>query len=288
MKKNTTLFFKQKSYMLAAVLMLMAIFGMTGVYVSEEKAEKEQMALEEQQKQEKLVQEEQQNQLAEAQENQENVLVADNNSVMQNSDFLDDPELVSGNLSETEVEAQKEAAGAETEEIVEETIEESVEGAEEEKQSEATQETSSTQVQKELHFDAANEMSWPLQGNVIMNYSMEQTTYFATLDQYKYNPALIIQGNVNDKVLSIADGKVTQIETSEETGCTVTVDLGDGYSAIYGQLKEVPFAVEDYVKAGDIIGYVSEPTKYYSVEGANLYFQMTKDGASIDPMGFLQ
>lgn len=295
MRKNTktTSFFKQKSYMLASVLMLMAVFGMTGVYLSEERAEKkqqEQLVLEEQQQQEQLALEEQQEKLAKAQETEEDIFMADNSTLVQNDDFLDDPAVVSGNQEEVEVEPEKEAASAENEEDAEEDAEEVKETLEETKegQEEEIQETASAQVQKELHFDALNEMGWPLQGNVLMNYSMEQTVYFATLDQYKYNPALIIQGNVNDKVLSVADGRITQIETSEETGCTVTVELGDGYSAIYGQLKEVPFEIEDYVKAGDTIGYISEPTKYYSVEGANLYFQMTKDGASVDPMEFLQ
>ena len=31
-------------------------------------------------------------------------------------------------------------------------------------------------------------MIWPVSGTVLMNYSMDKTVYFATLDQYKYNP----------------------------------------------------------------------------------------------------
>lgn len=55
------------------------------------------------------------------------------------------------------------------------------------------------------------------------------------------------------------------------------MDLGNGYEAIYGQLKEVPVKTGDYVEAKTILGYLSEPTKYYSVEGCNLYFEMRKD-----------
>lgn len=117
---------------------------------------------------------------------------------------------------------------------------------------------------------------------------MDSTVYFATLDQYKYNPAVIIQGAINDKVYSVAKGKVTSIENDEVTGCTMTVDLGDGYTAIYGQLKEANFVVGDYVEAGHVLGYVAEPTKYFSVEGSNLYFAMEKDGSPIDPMEFLE
>lgn len=60
------------------------------------------------------------------------------------------------------------------------------------------------------------------------------------------------------------------------TGCTVTVDLGDGYEAVYGQLKELNFAKGDYVEAGHVLGYVGEPTKYFTVEGSNLYLNLIK------------
>ena len=139
-----------------------------------------------------------------------------------------------------------------------------------------------------LHFDPEDGMLWPMEGNVILNYSMDSTIYFATLDQYKYNPAVIIAGEVNNKVYSVAKGKVIGLSNNEETGCTMTVDLGDGYRAIYGQLKEPNFAVGDYVESGHVLGYVAEPTKYYSVEGSNLYFALQKDGQPVDPVAFFQ
>ena len=139
-----------------------------------------------------------------------------------------------------------------------------------------------------LHFDADTGLMWPMEGNVILDYSMDSTVYFATLDQYKYNPAVIIAGDVNSKVYAVARGKVTGIDNNEETGCTVTVDLGDGYEAVYGQLKELNFSVGDYVEAGHVIGYVSEPTKYYSVEGSNLYFELKKDGQPVDPVTYFE
>ena len=45
---------------------------------------------------------------------------------------------------------------------------------------------------------------WPMEGNVILDYSMDSTVYFATLDQYKYNPAVIIAGDVNSKVYALS------------------------------------------------------------------------------------
>ena len=116
---------------------------------------------------------------------------------------------------------------------------------------------------------------------------MDKTVYFKTLDQYKYNPALVISGAVGDQVLSVAKGLVKSIDVTAQTGTTVTVDLGNGFEAIYGQLKEVPVKVGDYVETKTVLGYLSEPTKYYSAEGCNLYFEMRKNGEPINPLEYL-
>lgn len=140
-----------------------------------------------------------------------------------------------------------------------------------------------TITEETLYFDKNGDFMWPIEGTVLLDYSMDSTIYFPTLEQYKCNPAMVFAADVNSKVYFVARGKITNIETNEETGCTVTQDLGDGYTAIYGQLKELNFAVGDMVEAGQVVGYVSEPTKYYSVEGSNVYFQLLKDGVPVDP-----
>lgn len=145
-----------------------------------------------------------------------------------------------------------------------------------------------TTAAKSLHFSPKKDLAWPMEGDVILNYSMDQTVYFATLEQYKYNPAVIISGKVNDAVRAAATGKITQIQTNEETGLTVTMDLGDGYTAVYGQLKEVLYNEGAVVEAGNTIGYIAEPTKYYSVEGSNLYFELLKGKEPVNPMKYLE
>lgn len=140
-----------------------------------------------------------------------------------------------------------------------------------------------TITQEALHFNPENGVVWPIEGTVLLDYSMDKTIFFPTLQQYQYNPAMVISGKVNDKVYFVAKGKITDIKTNEETGCTVTQDIGDGYTAIYGQLKELNFEVGDMVESGQVVGYVGEPTKYYSLEGSNVYFQVLKDGVPVDP-----
>lgn len=140
-----------------------------------------------------------------------------------------------------------------------------------------------------LSFSADTDMLlWPIAGNIILDYSMDKSVYFSTLNQYKYNPAVIIQGSENDSVMCAAQGRVETIETLDETGMTVTMDIGDGYELIYGQLKELTVKEGDYLKAGETLGYVSQPTKYFANEGCNLYFAVRKDGENIDPMTLLK
>lgn len=143
-------------------------------------------------------------------------------------------------------------------------------------------------VSNSVSFSTDEKMMWPVSGNVLLNYSMDSTIYFATLNQYKYNPALVIQGDVNTKVLSASDAIIEDIYTDTETGITIKADLGNGYKALYGQLKETTVNIGDKVDKGAILGYISEPTKYYSIEGSNLYFEITKDSVPVNPLSFLE
>lgn len=137
-------------------------------------------------------------------------------------------------------------------------------------------------------FSEDSTLMWPASGAVIMGYSMDQTVFFQTLEQYQYNPAMIIGGEVGEAIGASAAGIVTNIEDTAQTGTTVTLDMGNGYTAVYGQLTEVPLAIGDYVNAGETVGILNEPTRYYSVEGPNLYFQILKDGTPVDPMEFME
>ena len=133
----------------------------------------------------------------------------------------------------------------------------------------------------------AEELQWPVEGNVLMNYSMDQSIYFATLDQYKYNPAMIIGAKAGDAVTAAAAGDIVEIREDAQTGLTVVMDIGDDYKLTYGQLADLNFKEGAHLEAGDVIGAVAEPTKYYSLEGTNLYFQLTKDGDPTDPTEYL-
>lgn len=161
--------------------------------------------------------------------------------------------------------------------------------AESDAMTEDTQEVlSGSVISPTVQFTEDSSLSWPAAGSILMDYSMDGTVYFQTLNEYKYNPALIISSQTGNPVVAAAKGIVESIDVNEETGTTLTMNIGDNYELIYGQLKEVAVAQGDVVEQGELLGYVSEPTKYYCEEGSNLYFAMKKDGQVTDPCLYLE
>lgn len=149
---------------------------------------------------------------------------------------------------------------------------------------EASSEAVAAQVQPELTFSEADSLVMPLVGNVLINYSADKSVYFPTLQQYKCNPALIVAANVGESVKAAANGMVSKIYNDPMTGQTVVMSLGNGYELTYGQLQEVTVSEGTYVAEGEIFAQIGEPTRYYAVEGSNLYMKLTKDGVPINPV----
>lgn len=257
-ERRRVLIHRQKSYLTAGVVTLVAVVAMMGAYQYEKHAAK--------------------------QEQQEQVALA------QQSDTAETPDTADADDTQETMVTQKPdqqtentvSSQADTSSLAQtDTVQGSTDTT-------AVYQQAQTKEEPVLHFAATDTIGWPLEGDVILNYSMDHSVYFATLDQYKYNPALIIAGAVNDRVVAASDGQVIGVDTTAETGQTVTIGLGDSYQAIYGQLKELEVSAGDYVSQGDTIGYLAEPTKYYSVEGANLYFAMTKEGKPVNPMDYIR
>lgn len=253
---------KRYQYVVAATCLLLSAMGFVGIYTTNQAKENEES--------EKIVldsdteyNQSEDNQIAEIEEkpDAENQISKDDKASTDNE-----------NLTNSDVSVENESP---------ENLDSRDEASEDDVLEEET--PVGTITQEALHFNPENGVVWPIEGSVLLDYSMDSTIFFPTLQQYQYNPAMVLSGAVNDKVYFVAKGKITNIETNEVTGCTVTQDIGDGYTAIYGQLKELNFEVGDMVESGQVVGYVSEPTKYYSVEGSNVYFQLLKNGVPVDP-----
>lgn len=139
-----------------------------------------------------------------------------------------------------------------------------------------------------LHFNQEKGLLWPVIGDVILNYSMDQGVYFKTLGQYKCNPAILIHAKKNSPVYAAADGIVEKIEKNDETGLTITCSVGDDFQVIYGQLKDVAVKEGDQVTEGQTLAKLAKPSNSYVLEENHLFFEVLEDGSPVDPMLLLR
>ena len=151
---------------------------------------------------------------------------------------------------------------------------------------EATEETqvSSPQlIAEQLTFDKSMGLLWPIQGEIVIPYSPNHGVFHFTLEQFSTSDAVVLSSSVGTEVKASAKGVVTAIEENDRTGTTVTLAIGNNTSLVYGQLALDGLQEGDIIEAGECIGTVAEPTRYYVVEGPNLYFQVLEGEESLDP-----
>ena len=131
-------------------------------------------------------------------------------------------------------------------------------------------------------------LSWPVEGEVILPFSMDRSVYFKTLAQYQYHPAMLIGAQEGPEVFAAAKGTVIEVSKSNEYGHYVVMDLGDGYEITYGQLFDISTEVGETLEAGDRIASIGYPTRSYLEEGDHLYLKLTKDGTAVNPEIYLK
>ena len=139
-------------------------------------------------------------------------------------------------------------------------------------------------MSESVTYNGTSKLTWPIKGNIILPYSVNSTIYFESLDQYRINKGILIEAKEGDEVKAVRKAKVREIKKSAEYGQTVLMDLGNEYTATCGQLKEITAVPGEYLEAGQVFGYVAEPTKYYSVEGVNVFFELKHQEKAIDPL----
>lgn len=124
----------------------------------------------------------------------------------------------------------------------------------------------------------------PIEGNIVMDYSIDSAIYDVTLDQYRTNDSISIAANIGDEVKASADGVVESVYNDDEKGETVVINHNNGWKTTYSQLNSDVAVLEgDSVKEGQVIGSVSKPTKYGVGLGSHINFSVLKDEQTVDP-----
>ncbi|MDR1209358.1 MAG: M23 family metallopeptidase [Clostridiales bacterium] len=133
-------------------------------------------------------------------------------------------------------------------------------------------------------FDPDQKMTWPVIGEIVMPFSTDALVFDKTLEQYRTNDNVAISAASGSPAVAASAGRVTDVSSTRESGGTVTIDHGNGWSTTYSQLADdIAVGLDDVVEAGQVLGYVGEPSIYSVMLGSHLDFEVTKDSVPVDP-----
>lgn len=128
----------------------------------------------------------------------------------------------------------------------------------------------------------------PLEGPILLKYSMGSLVYSKTLDQYMTHPGIDIAADISTEVKAIADGTVTKVYNDDRYGVTVCITHSDGLMSKYSNLSEHGLIeTGDEVKQGQIIGNVGDTALFESLDEAHLHFEMIMDDNCADPGDYI-
>lgn len=141
-----------------------------------------------------------------------------------------------------------------------------------------------TPAKQEEEKPAKPVFAYPVEGEILLPYSMDHAIYDPTLDQYRTNASISLSAEEGTAVKAAADGVVKKVKEDTETGMTVVIEHGENWLTTYGQLDETVKVKEgETVKQGQTIGSVAAPTKYGMALGSHLEFAMEQNGEPKDP-----
>lgn len=128
----------------------------------------------------------------------------------------------------------------------------------------------------------------PVTGEITANYSEGLPVYSQTMRDWRTHDGVDIAAPVGTQVKCAADGEVTAIYNDLFLGTTVEVKHADGCVTRYCNLLEkVTVAVGQQLKRGDVIGGVGETSITECVGASHLHFELLKDDEHLDPTPLL-
>ena len=126
------------------------------------------------------------------------------------------------------------------------------------------------------------QMDWPVKGPVSAPFGKFKHPEFATELLRK---GIDIDAQLGDGVRTVENGRIVFADRFTGYGRMVIVDHGERYYTIYGHLSEIIRKNGDELRRGEILGRVGDSDL---LGGAKLYFELRKDGRSIDPLPWLK
>lgn len=125
---------------------------------------------------------------------------------------------------------------------------------------------------------------WPISSKVIREYSKDSLIYSKTMGMWLIHNGIDIKAVLGDEVKAIADGQVISINSDSFYGNVVKIKHKNGYVSIYAGLANIDLPeLNKKIVQGECIGKVGNTVYGESEEETHIHFEITKDGANINP-----
>lgn len=121
-------------------------------------------------------------------------------------------------------------------------------------------------------------LQWPVKGELISGFGKARHPEVAA---EVFHNGIDIKAPMGEAVKAVEKGTVVFADRFTGYGKMVIIDHGERYYTIYAHLSEILIKNGDRVKRGEAVGKTGDSD---SLAGAQLYFEMRKDGRSIDPV----
>jgi len=128
----------------------------------------------------------------------------------------------------------------------------------------------------------------PVNGDIIMEHSMDQLVYWKTLDQYMTHSGIDISAPEGTSVKACSGGTITRIEEDDKFGIIAEITHGNGLISIYGNLSAEGLAeIGDVVECGDVIGKIGHTSMFEFEDPSHVHFEMKLNGEAVDPGDYI-
>jgi septal ring factor EnvC (AmiA/AmiB activator) len=125
-------------------------------------------------------------------------------------------------------------------------------------------------------------LEWPVKGQLIGGFGKTKHHEFSTVF---FRKGLEIEAPVGEEIRAVEKGKIVFADRFSGYGKMLIIDHGDRYYTVYAHLSDFLKKSGDPVKRGEAVARVGDSE---SLVGSKLYFEMRKDGRSIDPTPWFQ
>lgn len=124
----------------------------------------------------------------------------------------------------------------------------------------------------------------PVNGEIIMEYSMDMPVYWQTLDQYMTHGGIDISAPAGTSASACADGTVTNVWEDDRFGIMAEISHGGGITSLYGNLAKEGLAEPgDVLAQGDTVGRIGQSSMFEFDTPAHLHFEIKENGKTTDP-----